>query len=327
MLQIRQAGQAAEKHNLETLIYGFPGVGKTSLSYTAAGPLLLDFDDGMGRAEGSTPSHLLVKTWAEILELTESNLADHGQFKTLIIDTVGVALDDYCAFHCINSDPKLRTKTGGLTQSGYGALKSTFKHFHDWAKRQNVNIVYLAHLEEKGGDEAAANLRPKISGGTKDLLFAKADLIGYMKMEGGQRTLNFTPHENAIAKDAGRIGNVILPEVDSQEWGGFLQGIFDKALDKINTKAREQAENQLAVIEWRDVIQETGDVASLNQYIAEIKKLDAIEGIRLQLRKLISVQAKKMGWKFDNANKCYIEEAPAPAQEPDIFSDQEGAVQ
>lgn len=47
-LKITTANEANTITNIITVIYAAPGIGKTSLAFTADKPLLLDFDKGAG---------------------------------------------------------------------------------------------------------------------------------------------------------------------------------------------------------------------------------------------------------------------------------------
>src|SRR5690606_12335554 len=101
-------------------IYGAPGLGKTSLAFTADTPLLLDFDQGAHRA-ANRKDIVQVRAWGDVTSITEDDLAP---FNTIIVDTAGRALDALTA-DIIRRNPKLG-RGGALTLQGYGALKAEF---------------------------------------------------------------------------------------------------------------------------------------------------------------------------------------------------------
>ena len=77
------------KH-ISVLIYGQPGIGKTTLACSAADAVLFDYDGGVNRIN---PAHMIptlqVESWedtSEALELIRTNPAFAGT-KTIVIDT------------------------------------------------------------------------------------------------------------------------------------------------------------------------------------------------------------------------------------------------
>ena len=81
---------AAEPLPVETLVvtvYAEPGVGKTTLAFTAKKPLLLDFDKGARRAANRKDS-VQIDAWADVAGLDAETLSPYS---TIVVDTVGRA--------------------------------------------------------------------------------------------------------------------------------------------------------------------------------------------------------------------------------------------
>src|SRR5215469_3387275 len=94
-------------------IYSLPGIGKTTLGFTAEAPLLLDFDKGAHRARNRKDT-VSITNWDEIASLTEDDLKP---YKTIIVDTVGRALDVLSA-DIIKNNPK-HGNGGALSLQGF----------------------------------------------------------------------------------------------------------------------------------------------------------------------------------------------------------------
>ena len=108
--------------NLIVVIYGAPCMGKTTLALTAEDVGLFDFDGGAYRAGNKAGKAILpVKSWQDVAAITADDLKD---FKTIVVDTVGTALDHLSA-DIIRADPK-NGPGGTLSRNGYGVLKSRF---------------------------------------------------------------------------------------------------------------------------------------------------------------------------------------------------------
>jgi GTPase SAR1 family protein len=106
------------KETYAGLIYGQPGVGKTTLALSSVNPVCIDVDRGMYRVERryQVPS-LQVESYQQVLELLNSNELDG--FNTIVIDTLGKMIDcmgEYVA----KNNPKYRQSNGQLTQQGWG---------------------------------------------------------------------------------------------------------------------------------------------------------------------------------------------------------------
>ena len=89
MLKITRAADPITVERLNMVIYGPPGIAKTSLAFTADAPLLLDFDKGSHRA-ANRKDVVRVTAWGDVASMTAEDLAP---FKTVIVDTAGRALD------------------------------------------------------------------------------------------------------------------------------------------------------------------------------------------------------------------------------------------
>src|SRR5688572_32798552 len=83
MLKIIKGSEPVSVEQITLCIYSPPGVGKTSLGFTATDALLLDFDSGSYRSKNRGDA-VPIKTWGDIATIAADDLAG---YKTIVIDT------------------------------------------------------------------------------------------------------------------------------------------------------------------------------------------------------------------------------------------------
>ena len=301
-LKIVKQNEVLTKESINVLLYGFPGLGKTSLSQTSERSLLLDFDNGVERAV-NRQDVLKISSWADIEELMKENIILKEKYKTVIIDTVGTALDDYLSSYVISQDPKNKKRGGGLSLAGYGAMKDVFKIFYDYLKSINI---FIAHLTEKQeGDESV--LRPKITGGTYDIIVAKCDQMGYMYIDNKVRRIEFQPIDRAVGKDAAGIGNIEFPHYEKPEYSTFMHdSVLQMAKDAIKTRNEKALEYQKILADEKIDVAELKTVQEINNKIKLLLEYDHVpEGILKQIKYLVADRAKDLGFQFNKDSNEY----------------------
>lgn len=272
-LNIVTPDQPLPPRRLFAVIYGDPGAGKTSLSFTAAAPLHFDFDKGVARAAVRGTSlqfdniyddkKRLTKTGFEAcLELVNDNekfqqLIEHFDLKTIILDTGGTLLDNSIMPYVFAKYPKYRQADGAATLKGYGALKSVFKTFLQNLQQNDLDVVMICHAQEK--DE---RMQPKMTGSSLDIIKEMADMLGYLKMEGTQRIVDFRPTDAHFGKNTAEIPPMTIPHFQDEEYDGFLQRIIDLTRHKMSSLSKEQKK---AVAEADKAFEKLNEDSSLDE--------------------------------------------------------------
>jgi|SRR5690625_954257 len=267
-----------ETKSLIAVIYGEPGVGKTSVSFTTENPVLLDFDGGLHRSKGRKTA-VRVSNWEGVNEFLLSKQFKTLNPKTVVIDTAGTMLDNYIADYVKRIDRKNSRRGGELSLQGYGAMKMVFNQFVNWAKTQGRNIIFIAHAEGfKNGDDV--QFRPELTGGAYNILRQSSDLIGFMHSSTKGLVIDFSPSPSHIGKDCAEIGTVSVPHFSKAEYKSFLQDLINKTLDKMNNLSEEQVVIKKMIDEYAEDIKdiETAEDANVQiQVIAENEKAIAVE--------------------------------------------------
>lgn len=262
-LKITRSADLIVVERINLCIYAAPGLGKTSLAFTAHAPLLLDFDQGAHRAANRGDS-VRITSWDDVAEIRAIDLADYA---TVVVDTAGRALDTLSA-DIIRRNPKAG-RGGALTLQGYGTLKA---EFIAWLKLLNgfgKDVVLIAHMDEqRNGDEVIERL--DVQGGSKGEIYKAADAMGRMSIVSGARVLNFNPTDAAFGKNPGQLEpmKVPHPEHDPQ----FLATVIDAIKGRLNAMSAEQQQMQAVIADWRKTIDGYADLHAFNKAMASIKE-------------------------------------------------------
>lgn len=298
-LRITRSSDPIKVERLNLVIYGPPGVGKSSLAFTADTPLLLDFDQGAHRA-ANRKDIVRVGQWADVADLTADDLA---AYKTVVIDTAGRALDALTA-DIIRRNPK-SGRGGALTLQGYGTLKAEFVA---WVKSVNAigkDVVLIAHMDEqRNGDDIIERL--DVQGGSKGEIYKAADAMGRIAIREGKRWLMFSPTDAAFGKNPGQLAPLELAHPDKEP--DFLAGVIAQIKDRLNALTEEQAKAQAVLDDWRGVISKLESVDDFNA------KLEDLRQAPKAAQALFATAAVAKGFHADKKAGKYV--APEPKKEP-----------
>lgn len=290
-LKIVRSSDPIRVERLNVVIYAQPGIGKTSLAFTADAPLLLDFDRGAHRAAHRKDS-VQVSAWTDVTGITEDDLSS---YKTVIVDTAGRALDALTA-DIIRRDPK-KGRGGALSLQGYGSLKAEFGAWLKHVNSMGKDVVLIAHMDEqRNGDELIERL--DVQGGSKGEIYKSADAMGRISIVNGKRMLLFSPTDAAFGKNPGQLDPLAIPDADSPDFDGFLGGVIGKIKDRLNAMTEEQIEAEKALNAVREALNNIEDADGINAMLAETEGKPAE-------RALVHAKAKAIGLVPDKAAGAY----------------------
>ena len=306
LLRIIRASDPIPVEHPIFLIFGQPGICKSSLGFSAEDPITLNFDglNGLARTVNRRESVDIAST-EQFRELRNTpEFLD--PFRTLVVDTVGRALD-LMSEEVIEDTPKYG-RNGSLTLQGYGDLKTRFRSWMSATRKLNKNILLLSHhKEDKDGDSVF--IRPDIIGASLGEVLKLADFVGFIYMSGKARILDFNPTERWFGKNPAGWKPFTIPEPAKAR--DFLAKLFDDgraALGKISEVSATAAQT---VMDWRIKIEGFTALEEFNRAAPEIRNLNATT--QPQVVKLIIERAKAIGFAYDAQRKVF--NAPQPAQE------------
>jgi len=292
-MTIIKKSESFPKRPVIILLYGQPGVGKTSLFNTSNNPILLDCDRGSDRAINRQDT-IVANNWKEVLT-DESEIKNYS---TLGIDTAKSVLDDFLMTYVAEQDYKLKTNK----LKAYGAIGDEFKLFINRRRNEQIDIVVIAHAkEEKDGDNV--KFSPDVTGGSKDLLLRIADQVGYVYMANNKRTINFDPTDKTIGKNVARLPIMEIPEETDPKFKTFMSEIIESVKSSIQAMSEDQ-KNAMLIIEnvtgLIEGIKTPEDAQTCADQITTLPKAQLIG-----FKKMFVAKLKESGLKFNVDLKVY----------------------
>lgn len=295
---------------IKMLIYGSPGVGKTSLSFSSNQPICIDTDCGAYRSKNRQDT-LVVDKWEDIMELigTTEGAQQLKSYNTIVIDTVDKLLGfiiDHIRMNessVYGAKPGLLVnyKTKALTMMGWGTLKNQFKAFLDMVTALNKDLILIAHeKDEKEGDNIVHV--PAISGGSYDIVIQNMDMIGYMNMYAGKRMIDFNPSDSHFGKDAGGLGKREVADLSKELY--LMDNMLREAKDAMGNVNPEIVERDRILKEYREILLEKSEASEFTELMLELKNENPIMK-SIKWRILTSIGEQK-GLKFDKESASFI---------------------
>ena len=299
---------------IKMLVYGQPGIGKTTLALSAPNPVLFDFDGGVSRVNKAHQCPTLqVKSWDEALDALTELEKGEVPCKTIVIDTAGKMLD-YMSEYIMRNDPKMKMRDGSLALKGYGQRKVMFTNLIKRISMMGKNVVFVAHeKEDKDGD--IRRVRPDMSGSSLGDLIKELDLVGYMQAYGHDRTICWTPNEQYYAKNTCNLPEYEKVPVIIDAQGGiagendYLAKTFAGYAEYLKQQAKigEDYNNLLAQIS-EDVAAIT-DAKTADEFVAKMGGYPKIWDSVAQARRRYSERIAELNIVYNKAKKCHVSAA------------------
>ncbi len=277
------------------LVYGVPGVGKTSLSNTAENPILIDCDRGADRA-ALRKDTLVCSKWEDITAEKET----FRQYKTVIIDTAKACLDDFLCDYAVRVDDA--SKKNKLKMFGY--VGDEFKKFVAYLRSINVDLIILAHAaEDKDGDDRI--FYPSVTGQSKDLVQRISDQIGFLSYgTDNSRVLHFRKDRRIVAKDTAQLGDVIIPDVNDPAYEDAMARIISATKARIQERTNAQNVALDAIKGAEEAISKVIDVATADVALEAINACPVADVPAL--KKKLAPVLKNLNLKMDKASGKFV---------------------
>jgi len=301
-MPILKKEESLPKRPVVIVVYGEPGIGKTSLFNTCESPLLIDFDRGVDRSIMRQDT-LLVGKWEDVQN--EEKAGTFNQYKTIGIDTAKAALDDFLMIYVIKQDYNAAKNK----LKAYGAIGDEFKLFVNNRRSDNAELVIIAHAkDEKEGD--TIKKVPDVTGQSYNLLLRIADQVGYMRTINNKRSIQWEPTDTTIGKNVARLPITEIPNEADPAFKTFMADIIENVKEAIATMSEAQREALEKVTRFQIEIKECKDPEELTTLLTVINELP--QTYSLALRKLIADSSKELGFTINKTTKSF-EKVPAQA--------------
>jgi hypothetical protein len=293
------------------ILYGSPGLGKTTLALSAPAPVLIDFDRGVSRVKAyHRKTTIVCQTYEEVLEDIRS--PEIKDCQTIIIDTGG-SFVTYLQDWAMRTNPaQNRQKNGALSLKGFGAVKQEFQRFTNMVRdTMNKNIIYIFHSDEQKDKDGNPMQRLQCEGAARNLVWQPCDLGAYMQMIGNRRVVNFTPTDEFFAKGCyGIDGQREVPTIGPTDKNDFLARLFDEARANIDAEndafipIKEQYDAVMA--DAREIIAAINTAEEANAAAEILPNLEHALTSKKECGALLNERAKEIGLVWDKTNKKYI---------------------
>lgn len=293
-LNIIKATDPIPARGLMGVIYAPPGIGKTSLSFTAEKPFLIAFEKGVERsfADGRGDFYFY-NFWKEVKEhLKDGTLVGaikENGYKTIIIDTAGTCIQTQITQFILAQGGRLTTKNqSALSMDGWGVASAEFLLLLNTIVNMGVDVICIAHDK---GDGKEQKVELDVQGSAKGIITKNADFIAYLYADGsGQRWIDFNGSEDRTGKNPARFERMAVPTCATDgEYPVFMKKIIShtKAAMFGQTKAQKEAVAKLDII--RDSLTKCKTVEDCEKLIASASELPA--SIKFAALKLIHEMA------------------------------------
>ena len=291
---------------IKILIYGEPGLGKTSAALSMPSPLLFDCDEGIHRVNASfIKATVQPKTYQEILNVLDNE--DLSSFRTIVIDGAKKLLDlmemDIVSSPRAKVD-KLVQGNGTLSLRGFGERLRMFEALNKKIAYQNKHVVYVAHQTTTGDSD---NLRhvPEFGGSSYAQLATAMDLIGHMEADGNKRILSFSPSSSWDGKNTLELPDtLVIPELTDKDGNvigenNFMERIvlsaYQNRLDSQKDAAKAYGKLLAELTSRIDKIKTAKQANDFIEFIGTVEHIGSSKAI--SSRKLYD-KAKELGLTF-----------------------------
>lgn len=281
------------KKPLFIVIGGYPGLGKTSVSFTADQVLHIDVDKGVERAsQKKRPLTVRIQKYGDFKSYVFSQLfADEVQkrgIKAVALDTVGALLEDTVSPYLIASDSK-NARAGGLSLQGWGSLQVEFNQLIERFFSLNLSVIGIAHAKEEG-DDGPKQLRLAVKGGSNEIIMRKADMLGFITMRQNKRTLDFNPTDYQIGKNTAQLPAMLIPDDITPEYDNFLQTVIDKTYERMAQLSDAQTKAVEIIREYTEKVENESSLEVLAGLINSEELKEMPKAVALQVKSLLSLR-------------------------------------
>lgn len=193
--------------SVKVLVYGEPGVGKTTFAASAPSPLFIDADRGVlsliGRDGSASIKVLVPSSFDELLDLVfELRAGKLPEVKTLVLDTItelqNRTMDENLKIAVEESKGRRNPYLPQLQD--YGLNGQMLRRITIALSELDRHLIILAH-EKEDKDDDRLFVRPAVTPKLAETLVGMMDVIGYMTLEAdGSRKLQVQPTRRVWAK-------------------------------------------------------------------------------------------------------------------------------
>lgn len=320
MAIVKPENMSFEDKHFNVILYGTPGVGKTTLALSAPAPLLIDCDRGVGRVRADHRCDAIMpERYEDILEDLQS--PEVRNYETIVIDTGG-SLVSLLQDWAVRQNPKLNAqRNGAISLKGFGAVKTEFLRLSEWLRvTMKKHVITVFHSVEEKKDDGVTQ-RLLCDGAARNLVWTPADFGGYVAFVGNVRTVFFAPEETFFAKRCfGIQARYTVTDLAPGTPNNFLTRLFAEARENIRRDAAAFAEAKKtyadAVAKGREIVSGVTDAETAQAASDTLQTIRHAMTSATEVRTMFAQRLAQIGVKWDKARQAYVSLSPesGPAQ-------------
>lgn len=293
------------------ILYGSPGIGKTTLALSAPDPVLIDFDRGMSRVRSQhRKPAIFCQTYEDVLK--DLGSPDMQKFQTVVVDTGGSFITFLQDWAMRDNPAQNRQKNGAISLKGFGAVKQEFIRFTNYVKDTlNKNLIYVFHSIEQSDKDGNPQQRLMCEGAAKNIVWTPCDFGGYLQMIGDKRVICFSPEQEFFAKGCHGIkGHIAVPDLGPTDANDFITRLFEQAKSNIAAEAeefapvKEQYDRVMATV--HQIVDSVVDIETANRAAKDLPALAHALTSKKEASALLDEKARSLGLTFSKSAGGYI---------------------
>ena len=296
---IHKPSEINQNQKYRALLYGNPGLRKSTTGLSAPSPLFVDTDKGWDRIDAKfrRADYIQPESYDEVLADLSGDLS---AYESIVLDTGGALLEMMKAY-VVKNGKGLGQSDGTLTIKGYGAVGREFNRFVNWIYYTlKKNVIVIFHSKEKSEGDITVN-RVDVEGQTASNIWKSMDIGGFMEMRGNKYFISFSPSDRYFAKGTrGITGDFEIPTIESGDKNTFLSSIFAKFKDNAKTEAAMVKEYETLMGCVRNHIETITDANSANVELEYLKTVTHVFASKTESWTLLKQKAESIGLAFAN---------------------------
>lgn len=309
MAIVKPENMSFKDKTFSMIIYGSPGVGKTTLALSAPDPLLIDVDRGVSRVRAEHRRDTSVcGSYKEIL--ADLHSPEMENYKTIIIDTGGSLISFLKAWAMEEKGAK--QKNGEFNSlKGFGYVKAEWASFTEYIKSVlNKNVIYIFHSNEEKDKDGNPIQRLVCEGSVRNSVWTPCDFGGYLQMIGDQRVICFTPQQEFFAKGChGISGAITVPNLAPGQRNDFITGLFETAKANINAEAemfaKVKAQYTAVMKEAEAIVNGVKDAETANAALKTLPGMEHALTSKKECSAMLKSRTDALGLVYDPKAKAY----------------------
>lgn len=204
-MKIIKASDAENKSTINMLIYGMPGIGKTTFASTSNKPLIINLEGGEKSISNKDVDLAMCKDCAGVKFAVD--YAIKNSYETIVFDSL-TRYSEILLDEIVLQD---RRKIPQLQH--WGEMISRVKKTCWYLQSKNINIIFICNESEIIVEDMIVK-RPALNGKLQQSISGIVDVVGYLMINTkGERVVSVNPTHRWYAKHRAPIDMAVKEDL------------------------------------------------------------------------------------------------------------------